>query len=138
MMARILPSSGWAPIPEPSPINVRHYDLDLYLDVNRELASGTAVVEVAAAVDGLETIELDVDLGLRVLAVVLLSDESHPADSPAPLSFEHSEDRLRVPLPRPLAVGESVRLMIPPSRAISQVPHWQGPSVACRTMSPVR
>ena len=52
-----LPKS-WAPIPEPSPIDVIHYDLGLFLDLSRRVVSGTAVVEVAAVADGLTEIEL--------------------------------------------------------------------------------
>ncbi len=111
-MAQVLPQS-WAPIPEPSPIDVLHYDLDLYLDVVRELVSGTATVDIAIAQDGLQVIELDVDLGLRVLGVVLLSNGTFPEDSPTALAFEHADDRLRINLPRALMAGETVQLMIP-------------------------
>jgi hypothetical protein len=103
---------GWAPIPEPSSIDVTHYDLDLYLDVGGRLLSGTATLDVAAARDGLRTLELDVDLGLRVLGVTLLADARHPADSPRSLPFSHADDRLAVLLPSPLAAGHSVRLAI--------------------------
>jgi hypothetical protein len=105
-------AKGWAPIPEPSPIDVTHYDLDLYLDVGQRLLSGTATIDVTAARDGLRTIELDVDLGLRVLDVTLLADARHPADSPRSLPFSHADDRLAALLPSPLAAGDSVRLSI--------------------------
>jgi len=104
---------GWAPTPEPSPIDVLHYDLDLFLDVGQRRMSGTAVIELAAVEDGLAVVELDVDLGLRVMAVVALADETYPSDSPRPLQFEHAEDRLSVTLTRSLAAGETVKLMIP-------------------------
>ena len=104
---------NWAPVPDPSPIDVIHYELDLALDLSRRVMSGTAVLEVAAATDGLSVVELDVDLGLRVLAVMQLADEAYPADSPRSLAFEHSDDVLAVVLPQPLAAGDRVRLMIP-------------------------
>ncbi len=104
---------NWAPIPDPSPIDVIHYELDLALDLGRRVMSGTAVVDVAAAADGLSVVELDVDLGLRVLAVMQLADEAYPSDSPRSLAFEHADDVLSVALPQPLAAGERVRLMIP-------------------------
>ncbi len=112
LMAMAQPEN-WAPVPDPSPIDVLHYRLDLLLDVNREVVSGTAAVDIAAVEDGLRSIELDVALGLRVMAVVLLSDSAFPGDSPSSLNFQHAEDRLTVDLPRPLSAGESVRLLIP-------------------------
>ena len=39
---------NWAPVPDPSPIDVIHYELDLALDLSRRVMSGTAVVDVAA------------------------------------------------------------------------------------------
>ena len=103
----------WAPVPDPSPIDVIHYELDLALDLGRRVMSGTAVVDVASVTEGLSAVELDMDLGLRVLAVMQLADEHHPSDSPRALAFEHADDVLTVVLPQPLASGDRVRLMIP-------------------------
>ncbi len=103
---------GWAPIPEPSPIDVTHYDLDLFLDIGEQLLSGTATIDVTAVRDALRTIELDVDLGLRVFSVTLLADSRLPADSPRSLPFSHADDRLAALLPDPLAAGDSVTLQI--------------------------
>jgi len=103
---------GWAPIPEPSTIDVTHYDLDLAVDIGRRLLSGTARIEVAAARDALRAIALDADLGLRVISVVLLADGRHPADSPRSLPFTHADDRLTAWLPGPLDAGDTVTLLI--------------------------
>ncbi|PWB78104.1 MAG: hypothetical protein C3F15_02450 [Holophagae bacterium] len=103
---------GWAPVPEPSPIDVTHYDLDLFLDIGEQLLSGTATIDVTAVREGLRTIELDADLGLRVLSVTLLADGRLPADSPRSLPFSHADDRLAALLPDALAAGDSVTLQI--------------------------
>ena len=103
---------GWAPIPEPSAIDVTHYDLNLTVDIGERMLSGTARLEVTAARNGLSAIALDADLGLRVLSVVLLADDRHPADSPRSLGFTHADDRLTAWLPAPLDAGDSVTILI--------------------------
>jgi hypothetical protein len=108
--ARLLDS--WAPVQGPSPIDVRHYALDLVVEPGRQRLSGTATLDIAALVDGLATIDIDADLGLRILSVALLSDSRWPDDSPRALEFSHRDDRLTIALPDALEVGDAVRLRI--------------------------
>ena len=70
----LVADDSWAPLLDPSPIDVVHYDLNLHVDVDREVLAGTVEVEVMAVDDGLTAVELDADQGLRVLSVVLLED----------------------------------------------------------------
>lgn len=105
-------TKSWAPTLEPSPVDVRRYDLDLHLDMSRRRLSGTATVELAAVEDGLSEVALDMDLGLRPLSVVLLSDHRYPHDGPRALGWDHADDRLTVSMPRPLAAGDVVELTI--------------------------
>ena len=119
---------SWAPEATPSPIDVLSYDLDLALDMDRQQLSGTATLEVAAVDDGLGVIELDMDLGLRTVAVTLLGDPALPHDGPRGLAWQHADDRLAVTLPRPLASGETVRLQITYGGAASRYGYgmvWQ-------------
>ena len=95
-----------------SAVDAIRYSLDVHLDLEREVLSGTVEAELAAAQDDLATVTLDADQVLRVLSVVLLSDESLPHDSPTTLPFTHRDNTLSVTLPRALAAGERVRLLI--------------------------
>ena len=112
LLDRAMRAKSWAPEPTPSPIDVLHYDLSLHLDVSREQLSGAATIHLAAVEDGLDTVELDVDGGLRVVSVSLLEDPRYPHDSPCPLPYTHAEDRLAVALPQPLAPDDEVRLLV--------------------------
>jgi len=105
-------ASSWAPTLAPSPIDVQRYELDLHLDMTRRRLSGTATVELAAVENGLGQVSLDMDLGLRALSVVLLSDHRYPHDGPRALGWDHADDRLTVTLPRALAAGDVVELSI--------------------------
>ena len=103
---------GWAPVPGPATIDVSSYDLDLHLDLERKVLSGTVEVELAAVVDDLALVSLDAAQGLRVLGVMLLGDATYPHDSARALSFSHADNRLVIALPRPLASGQTVRLLV--------------------------
>ena len=103
---------SWAPDPSPSPIDVLEYDIRLYLDTQREVASGTVEIRLAAAENGLQTVELDAAAGLRVLSATLLEDGTLIYDSPLNLTFDHSEDILSIQLNRALASGEEVVLEV--------------------------
>ena len=105
-------AKGWVPALPASAVDAIRYSLDVHLDLEREVLSGTVEAELAAAQDDLGTITLDADQVLRVLSVVLLADESLPHDSPATLPFTHRDNTLSVTLPRALATGERVRLLI--------------------------
>jgi len=110
--ARECDPKNWASEEAPAVMDVSHYDLDLHVDPGRELLSGSVTVDLAAVEDGLQVVELDADLGLRVLSVLQLSDDRYPYDTPAALSFDHTDDRLRITLPRPLAAGGHVTLQV--------------------------
>ncbi len=105
-------AKSWAPTPAPSSIDVRRYTLDLALDMGSRRLSGTATVELAAVEDALGEVVLDMDLGLRPLSVVLLSDHRFPHDGPRALAWNHADDRLTAAMPRPLAAGDVVELSI--------------------------
>jgi aminopeptidase N len=107
-----LAADSWAPDLGPSRIDVETYDLSLFLDFDRQVASGSVEVALSAAVPNLQTVELDASQGLRILGVVLMSEEGLPYDTPLPLTHRHDGDRLSVDLPRPLADGAAIRLMI--------------------------
>jgi hypothetical protein len=103
---------NWASENGPVLFDVRHYDLDLYVDVSEQVLSGTVVMDVEAVEEGLGMVELDADLGLRILSVLQLGDEAYPYDSPRKLGFTHDDNRLSITLDRALATGEAVRLQI--------------------------
>jgi len=103
---------NWASEEAPATMDVTHYDLDLHVDPRRQLLSGSVTVELTAVEDDLRFVELDADLGLRVVSVLQLSDDRYPYDTPPALPFDHSDDRLRVTLPRPLAAGDGIRLQV--------------------------
>ncbi len=108
--AKVLES--WVPPLAPLTWDAIRYSVDLRLDLEREAISGTVAVELEALVDGLATVGLDADLGLRVTSVLLLSDPALPHDGPRPLAFTHRDNRLEVDLPRPLSSGERVWLLV--------------------------
>ena len=73
---------NWASEELPSVYDVTHYELDLHVDPSAQVLSGSVTVDLTAVEDGLESIILDADLGLRVLSVLQLSDERFPYDTP--------------------------------------------------------
>ena len=107
----------WAPTAEPSPIDVLHYTLDLYIDLEREFVLGTVELEVAAVEDGLRTVELDADQEMRVVGVVLLWDEGRPHDSATSAA--------------PMAVASDTGC-VGTTRVMAHGPRW---STACRSHS---
>ncbi len=108
----LVADDSWAPLLGPSPIDVVHYDLNLHVDVSRQVLAGSVEVDVVAVDDGLTAVTLDADQGLRVLSVVLIDDVDFPDDGPRPLDHIHSEDQLTINLHRPLAAGDRIGLMI--------------------------
>jgi len=105
-------SKSWAPDLGPSDIDVLHYTMDLHIDIEREVLSGTVAMEVEAAVDNLSAVEVDADQGLRILGVMLAEDESFGYDGMRVLPFDHQHDRLSMQLPRALSRGERVTLLV--------------------------
>ena len=82
-------SDSWAPVLPPSPIDVITYDLDIHLDMERHIVSGTIRVLAEAVDDSLGTIGLEADQGLRIFGVTLVEDLSFPSDSSRSLDFTH-------------------------------------------------
>jgi hypothetical protein len=108
----LVAADSWAPLLDPSAIDVIHYALNLHVDVDRKVIAGTVEVELEAVEDGLAAVELDADQGLRVLSVVMIGDDHFADDGPRVLDHVHASDRLEISLHRPLASGDRVRLLI--------------------------
>lgn len=103
---------SWADeLPTPV-IDVESYELDIDVDPEREILSGTVTVVLRSLRDGLAEVELDADLGLRILSVLRVTSEPNAYDTPVELGFEHSDDVLRVALPEPLDRGRAATLQI--------------------------
>nr|MCU0306003.1 choice-of-anchor D domain-containing protein [Thermoanaerobaculales bacterium] len=103
---------SWADPAAPVGYDILHYDLDLHVDPSRQVLSGSVTLDLTAVDDGLATIELDADLGLRILSVLQLGDERYPYDTPLALAFRHADDRLAITLARPLPAGGGARLLV--------------------------
>jgi hypothetical protein len=103
---------SWADPAPPVGFDVLQYDLDLHVDPSGQVLSGSVTVALAATTDGLAEVELDADLGLRILSVLQLGDDLYPYDTPVALAFSHADDRLTVILARPLAAGGGARLLV--------------------------
>ncbi len=112
MLRSAVGMASWAPDPEPLHFDVEAYDLDLLFDFQRERIAGVVTVELSVLEDGLDSLELDADAGLRVAAVWLEEQESRPGEPPRELSFEHGGHRLLIGLGRPFAAGEALRLAV--------------------------
>ncbi len=102
----------WVPAEAPLRFDVHTYDLDLRFDFERERVAGVVTLSVEVVEDGLETLELDADSGLRVSAVWLENDGSYPRNPPSPLAFTHVEDRLFVGLQRLFGKGETLEVAV--------------------------
>ena len=108
----LIAGDSWAPLLNPSPIDVSRYDLQLFLDFSREVVSGSVEIELTAVQPDLSTIELDAWSGLRVLGTTLLQDDAYPFDSPVDLDFSHENDMLTIELPRALMVNDDLRILV--------------------------
>ncbi len=108
----LIAGDSWAPTLEPSPIDVTSYSIQLFLDFNREVVSGSVEIDLAAAQSDLTTVKIDAWSGLRVLGATLLEDTSLVFDSPVDLQFRHDADILSIDLPRPLAENETIRILV--------------------------
>ncbi len=105
-------AKNWGTELSPATFDVENYELDLFVDPSSEVLSGSVTVELTAIEDGLGAIELDADLGLRILSVLEISDERYPYDTPSELEFDHAGDRLTVILAQPLAAGGAVKIQV--------------------------
>jgi len=103
---------NWANALPPAVYDVYDYDIDVHVDPARQVLSGSVTVTLKAIADGLATVTLDVDLGLRVLSVIQVGKQQFPYDSPIAVPYEHVDDRLTVTLLQPLPAGEMVKLRV--------------------------
>jgi hypothetical protein len=108
----LIAGDSWAPLLDPSPIDVTNYAIRLVLDFHREVVSGSVELDFTAVEPDITSVELDAWSGLRILGVTLLHDPAFAFDSPVELHFVHSGDSLSFDLPRPLENGESMRILI--------------------------
>ncbi|MEE4272369.1 MAG: choice-of-anchor D domain-containing protein [Thermoanaerobaculales bacterium] len=104
--------TNWATELPPSSIDVTAYHLDLHVDPAAEVLSGSVTVDLTAVEDGLTTIALDADLGLRILSVLRLGNDLTPYDTPTELDFEHADDLLTITLPEALPAGAAARVRV--------------------------
>lgn len=87
---------------EPRPFDVLHYDLDLEVDRENEVLSGSATITLTPLEEGLETVLLD----LRTLDVSSVFRDGYPLD------FYQSGDSLVVTLDYPAGPSEQVELVV--------------------------
>ena len=105
-------AKNWASELPPLQYDVHRYDIDVFVDPDRQILSGTVTMTLAAVVDGLDTVTLDADLGLRVLSVVLVGEGRYAYFTPSELAFEHTDDTLTVAMAQPLRAGDLVQLRV--------------------------
>ena len=105
-------AKSWAENQPPLAYDVDSYEIDVNVDPQRRLLSGSVTVALESLADGLSVIELDADLGLRILSVVELPTGPFAYDTPTAVAFEHTDDVLRITPSRPLAAGDHVTLQI--------------------------
>jgi len=105
-------TKNWAAELPPAVYDVDTYEIDVSVDPSRQILSGSVTITLAAVADGLATVDLDADLGLRILSVLQVADSRVPYDTPTELAFEHDDDVLTVTLAHPLAAGAKVRLQV--------------------------
>ena len=103
---------GWAPLQEPSPIDVASYDLSLFLDFDREVVSGAVEIDLAIVEDGIDSVDFDAWAGLRILGVTVLEDSRRPFASPVEAGFSHVGDVLSIPFPGGLEAGRRLRILV--------------------------
>ena len=112
MQTRGAETNNWGTELPPPTFDVTEYELDLFVDTSRQILSGSVTIDLTAVEDGLGTVVLDADLGLRILSVLELSDERYPYDTPSELHYEHTGDRLVVTLAQPLAAGGGAKIQV--------------------------
>ncbi len=103
---------NWATALPPATFDVTAYELDLDVDPRKQILSGSVTVTFTAVEDGLSTLALDADLGLRILSVLQIGDERYPYDTPSKLAFEHTDDVLTITLAQPLPAGDTARVQV--------------------------
>jgi len=112
MLTRDHSVKNWASELPPNTFDVTAYELDLHVDARNQILSGSVTVDFTAVEDGLSTVALDADLGLRILSVLQLGDERYPYDTPSELAFEHADDVLSIALAQPVPAGGKARLQV--------------------------
>jgi hypothetical protein len=105
-------AKNWAGALPPAVYDVTSYEIDVDVDPARQTLSGSVTITLEAIADGLATVDLDADLGLRILSVLQVGERRFQYDSPQEVAFEHVGDRLTVTLVRPLPAGETVTLRV--------------------------
>ena len=83
-------------------VDIKHIKLQVGLDFKTRRIIGTATHTLAAILDGLEKLEFDA--AEMEISAVRVGGEPH--------SFEHSDEKLRIPLERALHAGDEVEVAI--------------------------
>ncbi len=82
--------------------NIKHIKLEIALDFDAKTISGTATHRLSAITDSLDRLEFDAtELAIRAVRA------GHE-----PASFETSEHKLRITMPRALKAGEEIEIAI--------------------------
>ncbi len=105
-------AKSWAEDRPPLTFDVASYEIDVHVDPQLKVLSGSVTVALEALVDGLSVVELDADLGLRILSVIQVAAEPFTYDTPTELGFEHRDDILTITPSGPLAAGQHLHLQI--------------------------
>jgi len=105
-------TKNWASELPPPVYDVHTYMIDVNVDPGRQIISGSVTVVLEALEDGLSRIDLDADLGLRVLSVIQLAADPFPFDTPTELAFEHNDNVLTVTPRQPLGEGAMIKLQV--------------------------
>jgi len=105
-------AKNWASELPPPAYDVQWYSIDVNVDPSQQILSGSVTVVLRVLEDGLSRIDLDADLGLRVLSVIQLAAEPFLYDTPTELQFEHRDDVLSVIPTQPLRAGGLAKIQI--------------------------
>lgn len=105
-------ATNWAPAPEDLLFDVSHYTLRLFVDIDREVISGSVELELSILEDGIGELRLDADANLQVSGVSLLGNSQSHFDAARSLNYLHRENQLLISFPQPLIQGQQLRLLI--------------------------
>jgi aminopeptidase N len=101
-------------------VDIEHIKLQVALDFKERRISGTATHKLAAILDGLK--QLEFDAAEIEVSAVRVGGETH--------SFDHSDDKLRIPLERALKAGEEIEVAIDYSARPRRGLYFVGPDDA--------
>lgn len=121
--------SGGVLMAEQAAYDVKHYDLDLAVDVPNQSIKGVLTVQ-ANIVSPFKTFVLDLDDAFTVEKVSLVSGAAARA-----LKFERREGRIWIDLEKTIAKGRSVKIAVAYSGKPKNAPHppWVGGFVWSKT-----